>query len=61
MIYKFRVVDGKWEVGNLNDKLVSVSFDHFINRQRKHIKKAEQRTKTDLKQHNYKFRNHEQR
>ncbi len=56
MIYKYRVVNGRWEVGNLNDKLVSFSFDHFISRHRKHAKPLAPRTKQDLKQHNYKFK-----
>ena len=60
MIYNFRIIDGKWEIGNLNDKLVSASFDHFVNRNRQHAKPIATRSGRDLKQHNYKFRNHEQ-
>lgn len=52
----FKVVDGKWLIGNLNDKLVAASFDVFINLRRKTKVDNKPRVKRNLSHHNYKFK-----
>jgi hypothetical protein len=52
---KFKVVKGKWNIGNLNDKLVSASFDFFMNLKRELPKPIPVRVRRNLREHNYEF------
>jgi len=50
---KFKIVNGRWKTGNLNDALVSSKFDKFINSKRE--EKQVFRSKIN-KEHNYIFK-----
>lgn len=52
---EFVPINGKWVIGNLNDKLIAASFDKFINMKREHETSREPRVKRDLSHHNYQF------
>jgi len=49
----FKIVNGKWKIGNLNDALVSSKFDKFINSKRELQKVF--RSKIN-KEQNYQFK-----
>lgn len=51
----FSIVNGRWVIGNLYDKLISCKFDLFINLQRAIDNPIQLRVKKDLSIHNYKF------
>ena len=46
-----KIINGKWQVGNLYDALVSEKFDRFINLHRQHSREVKRAV--NLKQHNY--------
>lgn len=51
----FNIVNGRWVIGNLYDKLIACKFDLFINLQRSIDVSIPVRVKKDLSIHNYKF------
>lgn len=53
---KFEVKNGRWQIGNLYDSLISCKFDCFINLHRKmQYIKLRARTTGNLSKHNYQF------
>ena len=52
---KFKLVGGRWNVGNLYDTLVAASFDRFINMHRQHNRARREHRSFPLYVYNYRF------
>ena len=54
MEMKFKIIKGKWKIGNLNDILIASKFDLFINKHREFEQLYLRAHSTkELKKHNY--------
>jgi hypothetical protein len=51
-----KIVNGKWKIKNLYDKLEAQNIDRFFNSQRELEPIRKLRTKRDLKRFNYEFK-----